>query len=78
MRITRLTWHRIFGISLALWVAFLLTNYYLELGFFGRGAKGLMILTIGVGCAWGAFFAPRREELRENAGRSQKDDHDPR
>lgn len=69
MRITRLTWHRTIGVSLALMTAFFMSNYYLDLGFFGRGAKGLLILTIGLGVVWGAFFAPTRRELREDRDR---------
>lgn len=66
MRISRLTWQRIIGISLGLLTAFFMANYYLGLGFFGRGAKGLLILMIGLGIMWGAFFAPTRQALRED------------
>ena len=63
---TRLSRQRIIGISLAVLAAFFLTNYYFDLGFFGRGAKGLLILTIGIGVVWGAYFAPTRQELSED------------
>lgn len=67
MRISRLTWHRIFGISLGLWAVFLLASDWLEWGFFSELAeKRLMTLTVGVAFVWGAFFMPTRQELRED------------
>ena len=42
------------------------TNYYLELGFFGRGAKLLMISVLGIGVIYSAFFVPTRQEMREH------------
>lgn len=67
MRITRLTFQRATGILLGLLAVFSLINYSFELGLFGRrGAKGLLLLTIGLGIFWWACFAPTQRELRED------------
>lgn len=66
MPMSRLTRQRIIGMCLGVFTVLSAANYYLELGFFGRGAKGLVILSIGLVVFWGAFFAPTRQELRED------------
>jgi fatty acid desaturase len=41
-------------------------NYLLELGFFGRYAKLVMVLALAVGFIYLAFLMPTRQEMREH------------
>jgi hypothetical protein len=63
MRISRLTWHKIFGLSLGLIVALLMANYFLDLGYFGQRARALLSVSILVFVIWAAYFMPTRGEL---------------
>jgi hypothetical protein len=66
MRLAKLTLQRAIGIVIGL------INYSLELGFLSRrGAKGWLLLTIGLGIVWWGFFAPTRQELREDHDRKK-------
>lgn len=66
--------HRIVaGVFLIVGV-FSIVNYYLELGFFGRGAKGVLIVNALLFAIYGAFFAPTREERQEHRN-SQRGGH---
>jgi uncharacterized membrane protein len=40
-------------------------NYYFDLGFFGRGAKGVLVLILLLFVIYGGFFAPTRQDMRE-------------
>jgi hypothetical protein len=72
MRLAKLTLQRAIGIVIGLLAVFLLINYSLELGFLSRrGAKGWLLLTIGLGIVWWGFFAPTRQELREDHDRKK-------
>lgn len=57
--------HRVFGCVLSVLLLLLAANYYLDLGLFGRAAKMLMILVMGVVVVWGTFFFPTRQEREE-------------
>jgi hypothetical protein len=54
------TWHRVFAGVLLLVVLFAGGNFYLDWGLFGEGAKGVLILAMGVVVIYGAFFSPKR------------------
>ena len=73
---TRFTYnlHRILAGILLIAILFSMANYYLDLGFFGRGAKGVLIFVVGLMLAYGTFFAPTRRDMREhkNAMKSAK------
>lgn len=60
--------HRIFAVCLLLVLLFSVANYYLDLDFFGRGAKGILLLAMAVIVVYGAFFSPTREDMREHGG----------
>lgn len=65
---TRLTYnlHRIFAGLFLLMLLFSGADYYLDLGFFGRGAKGILILVLALGVIYGTFFSPTRQDMREH------------
>lgn len=44
--------------------AFFGANYYLDLGFPGRGAKLVLIAILLLFTIYGGFFAPTRQEMR--------------
>lgn len=56
-----------------LFMVFLLAaaNYHLELGFLGRYAKVVMILTLGFLVVYCAYFMPTRKEIREHLRSSE-------
>jgi len=58
--------HRVFAGLLFILIAFSAVNYYFGLGFFGRGAKGVLLLVLGVILIYGGFFAPTRQDMREH------------
>ncbi len=60
------TLHMIIVYILLAALAFSAANYYLDLGFFRRGAKGALVLVIGVGIVWCLFFAPTRQDRLEH------------
>lgn len=67
MRPARLTQQRIIAFFLGAMVLFFGSNDYFGFGFLeARSAKGLLILTIGIAVVWGAYFAPTRQELRDD------------
>lgn len=68
IEMTKLTYnlHRIFAGLLLLVLVFAGADYYLDLGFFGRGAKGILILGMALVVIYGAFFSPTRQDMREH------------
>ncbi|MEO8061578.1 MAG: hypothetical protein ABI821_02400 [Pseudomonadota bacterium] len=52
-------------------ILFSTANYYFDFGFFGRGAKGVVLAVLGLFIVYGYFFSPTRDEMREqkNAGK---------
>lgn len=59
------TWNRALAGLLLVAILFSAANYYLELGFFGRRAKLVMVLVLGAITAYGAFVMPTRQEMQE-------------
>lgn len=55
-------------VAAAVLVVFMLAaiNYHFHLGFFGRYAKFVMVLTLGVGVIYCAFFMPTRRQMHEH------------
>jgi hypothetical protein len=67
--------HRIIAGILFVVILFAAADYYLELGFFGRGAKGILLLAMGVLVIYGMFFSPKRNDTSEHSG-EEKDEQD--
>ena len=71
---TRLSYnlHRILAAVLLVLISFSAVNYYIDRGFFGRSAKGVLLLVLGVTVIYGGFFAPTRQDMRERRAASSK------
>jgi uncharacterized membrane protein YeiB len=57
--------HRLFSGFLFLVILFCAANYYLDLGFFGRGARLAVVLATAAIFVHGCFFSPTRQDMRE-------------
>jgi hypothetical protein len=53
---------------------FALANFYLDLGFFGRGAKGVLLSVMGVFVIYAAYFVPTRQDVHEHSRRKASED----
>lgn len=56
--------HRAFAWILLVVLILGALNFYLDLGYFGRGAKGVFLLILFVGVIYAMFLAPTRQERR--------------
>jgi hypothetical protein len=61
------TLHRVLAGTLFLGLLFALANYYLNLGFFGEHAKGVVLIGVGLVLTYVSFFAPTRDDRREHS-----------
>jgi hypothetical protein len=59
--------HRVLAGAFVLAIIFSGTNYYLELGFFGRSAKGVVIAVLALFLIYVTFFSPTREDMKMHA-----------
>jgi hypothetical protein len=57
--------HLWIGIGFLVALLFSVANDILRLGFFGRGARAVSAVTISLFLIYGAFFMPRRQDLRQ-------------
>jgi hypothetical protein len=69
--------HRVLAGVFVLAILFSAANYYLELGFFGRGAKGVVLVILGLFLIYASCFSPTREDMREHrsARKAAKERH---
>ena len=65
---TRLAYnlHRVLAGILLVALLFSAANYYSDLGLFGRGAKGVLLLVLFVMVIYGMFFSPTRQDMRDH------------
>jgi hypothetical protein len=55
----------VFAAAVLVVLALVAADYFLDLGLFGRGARGILILVIGMVFVWGARFAPAPRDWQE-------------
>ena len=56
--------HIVFAVVFLVLLLLSTANYYLDLGFFGRGAKGVMLVVLGLFVVYAAYFVPSRADVQ--------------
>jgi hypothetical protein len=58
--------HRVIAGIFVLAIVLSGANYYLDIGFFGRSAKGICLAVLALFLAYALFLAPTRQDMREH------------